>query len=156
MPPLLARPLRTVLVVLGLFVLARLALPTTVFDALGLTAMEAAVWSWVAPIVIPIGIYEVFVIGSAVCDHRDATLVVVGWRQAWAVAHITCLVRGWRRGKWIATGLNITRKRLAAAHRARKAAREIEQEYVVLDPGAPFDGMVVEPVVEPDDEEKSA
>ena len=84
------------------------------------------------------------VVVSAMFDWREAKLVTVGWGQAWAVAHVTVLVRGYRRSRWIATGLRATSGRFAARVSAARIERLAEREYVVLDPATPFDGVVIE------------
>ena len=144
MPTFLKKPLLTLAIAAGLFLLARLILPTALFDALGLTALESAVWSVVAPFLVALGVFEVFVLGSAVCDYRDAKLVTVGWRQAWAVAHLTVWVRGYRRARWAFTGARGVTAVLVRRVRLARAERAADREYIVLDPSAPFDGVVLE------------
>lgn len=151
MPPILTGPVRLVLIVLAAYLVLRLALPDAFFDATGLTQLESDVAGVVGPPLAVLGLYEVAVVVSAVLDYREAKLNVVGWRQAWGVAHVTVLVRVWRRTQWTATGLNITRKQLVASYRARRAARDAAREYVVLDPTQPFDGVVVDPRAEDED-----
>ena len=117
------------------------------WKAIGLVIVGLLVgWYWfrteLLAIGIPLVIFELAVITSAVLDWREARLLVVGWRQAWVIAHATVFVRAYRRARHTLRG--------ALAARARRDLRRHHEQtapttaVVILDPSVPFTGRVID------------
>lgn len=92
-------------------------------------------------IAVPLFVYEIGAVTSAMLDYRESRLACVGWAQWWAVGHATVFARLFKRTRHVYRGA------VSAWHRRqlRKATTKAEDGYVVLDPAAPFTGRVIDP-----------
>jgi hypothetical protein len=147
---------RAVVGVVALWVLVRLLLAwagaSTVAETLGMAAAESWFLSTFGPALLIFGVFEVAVIVSAVLDWRDAKLAIATRREAWAAAHITVLLRTYRRTRWVHEGIKLAWKR---RQEAKKLAEADDLPYVQLDPTQPFDGQIID-VVDDGRQERSA
>lgn len=145
MPAIVTSPVRWALLAAGLYLFARLTLPTAFWQYVGVIEAEQTFMGPVLRILAGVVVFEVCVVISAVLDYREAKLNIVGAGQAWAAAHFTVFVRGFRRVRWVAAGLLRGGRHLVAELREGVSSPGTEREYVQLDPTAPFDGRIIDP-----------